>query len=106
MLSANEHYAPAYVGGLITGLQMELQNTTGSSITADSRNGIYYVYQGQKFQLLTCDGVTVLAYGKKIVSVQIPNGQTIPSTDIKLMVDTAGLNGITATAIVLWSVPE
>lgn len=103
-LSANEHYAPAYVGGLINGVQMELENTTGSSITAASRNGIYYVYQGQKFQLLSCDGVTVPAYGKKFVSVQIPNGQTVPSTDIKLMVDTAGLSGITATASILWSV--
>lgn len=103
-MSANEHYVPAYVGGLITGVQMELENITGSSITAASRNGVYYVYQGQKFQLLSCDGVTVPAYGKKIVNVTIPNGQTVPSTDIKLMVDTAGLAGITATVSILWSV--
>lgn len=103
-LSANEHYAPAYVGGLITGLQIVLENTTASSITAASRNGIYYVYQGQKFQLLNLDGVTVPAYEQKNVSVTIPNGQTVPSTDIKLMVDTAGLQGVTVTATILWSV--
>lgn len=103
-LSANEHYAPAYVGGLITGVQLELVNTTGSSITAASRNGVYYVYQGQKFQLLSCDGVTIPAYETRNVTVTIPNGQTVPSTDIKLMVDTAGLLGVTVTASIMWSV--
>ena len=104
-MSANEHYTPAYVGGIIRGVQVTLENTTGADITAAARNGVYYVYQGHKFQLLGCDGVTVPANGKKIVSVELRE-YAVPSSDVKLMVDTAGLMGITVTAEILWGVSD
>lgn len=102
-MSANEHYVPAFYGGTIRGVQISLENTTAKDVTAAARNGVYYVYQGDKFQLLGCDGITVPANGQKIVTVELRD-YTIPSTDVKLMVDTAGLAGVTATIQVLWSV--
>ena len=102
-MSANEHYVPAHVGGIIRGVQMQLVNETKSDIQCKARNGVYYVYQGQKYNLLSLDGVTVPAFDVKIVSVELREF-VVPSTDIKLMVDTAGLEGITATATVLWGV--
>lgn len=102
-MSANEHYVPAYVGGLIRGVQITFQNNTSSSITAAARNGVYYVYQGHKFQLLGCDSVVIPANGQKIVTVELRE-YAVPSTDVKLMVDTAGLEGVTATVEVFWSV--
>ena len=68
-MSANEFYVPAYVGGIIRGAQIVLENITGSNITAAARNGVYYVYQGHKFQLLGCDSVTIPA-GKGLDSGQ------------------------------------
>lgn len=102
-MSANEHYAPAFVGGWIRGVQITLQNTTAADITAAARNGVYYVYQGKKFQLLGCDSVTIPANGTKIVTVELRE-YAVPSTDVKLMVDTAGLAGVTATVEILWGV--
>lgn len=102
-MSANEHYVPAYVGGTIRGVQISLENTTANNITAAARNGIYYVYQGHKFQLLGCDSVVIPANGQKIVTVELRD-YTVPSTDVKLMVDTAGLVGVVATVQILWSV--
>ena len=102
-MSANEFYAPAYVGGIIRGVQISLENTTAADITAVARNGVYYVYQGNKFQLLGCDSVTIPANGQKIVTVELRE-YAVPSTDVKLMVDTAGLAGVTVTVQVLWGV--
>ena len=102
-MSANEHYVPAFVGGTIRGVQISLENTTEAAITAAARNGIYYVYQGHKFQLLGCDSVVIPANGQKIITVELRD-YTVPSTDVKLMVDTAGLDGVTVTVEVLWSV--
>lgn len=102
-MSANEFYAPAYVGGIIRGVQISLENTTGAAITAAARNGVYYVYQGHRFQLLGCDSVTIPANGQKIVTVELRE-YAVPSTDVKLMVDTAGLAGVTVTVEILWGV--
>ena len=102
-MTQNEFYVPAYVGGAIRGISVELVNGTASDINALPRNGVYYVYQGQKFPLLVLDGITVPANSQKIVSVEL-HDEAIPSTDIKLMVDTAGLKGITATVSILWGV--
>lgn len=102
-MSANEHYVPAYVGGLIRGVQMSLVNTTGAPVTCAARNGVYYVYQGHRFQLLGCDSVTIPANGQKIITVELRE-YAVPSSAIKLMVDTAGLVGVTATVEILWGV--
>lgn len=102
-MSANEFYAPAFVGGWIRGVQITLNNTTESDISATARNGVYYVYQGHKFQLLGCDSVTIPAGGQKIVTIELKE-YAVPSTDVKLMVDTAGLAGVTVTVQVLWGV--
>lgn len=102
-MSANEHYVPAYVGGIIRGVQISLENKTASDITAAARNGVYYVYQGHKFQLLGCDSVTIPANGQKIVTVELRE-YAVPNTDVQLMVDTAGLVGVTATVEILWGV--
>lgn len=102
-MSANEFYAPAFVGGTIRGVQISFENTTAADITATARNGVYYVYQGHKFQLLGCDSVTIPANGQKIVTVELRD-YTVPSNDVKLMVDTAGLADVIATVEILWSV--
>lgn len=102
-MTANEFYTTAFVGGKIRGVQIRAENTTGSSITAKSRNGVYYVYQGIKFQLLSLDGVTIAANDQYIKAVELYQ-EAIPSTDIKLMVDTAGLKGVTVTAAIMWEV--
>lgn len=103
MMTANEFYTSAYVGGKIRGVQIRAENATGSSISASSRNGVYYVYQGTKFQLLSLDGVTIPANDVKIIAKELHDA-AIPSTDIKLMIDTAGLKGVTVTAAIMWEV--
>lgn len=102
-MSANEHYVPAYVGGIIRGVQMSLVNSSGAPVTCAARNGVYYVYQGHKFQLLGCDSVTIPANGQKVITVELRE-YAVPSSDIKLMVDTAGLVGVVATVEILWGV--
>ena len=102
-MTANEFYTPSYVGGIIRGISVELVNKNSTDTTALSRNGVYYVYQGQKFPLMTLDGVTIPANSTKIVAVEL-HEETVPNTDIKLMVDTAGLEGVTATVSILWGV--
>lgn len=103
-MSANEHYVPAYIGGIIRGVQMTLvNNSAGYSKTCAARNGVYYVYQGHKFQLLGLDSVTIPAKGQKVVTVELRE-YAVPSSDIKLMVDTAGLDGVTVTVEILWGV--
>lgn len=102
-MTANEFYAPANVGGKIRGVQVTVENTTGNSITASSRNGVYYVYQGRKFQLLSLGGLTVAAYTTEYLSKELHDA-AIPSNDIKLMVDTGGIKGLTVTALIMWEV--
>lgn len=102
-MSANEFYAPAYVGGIIRGVQIVLENNGVNDITAKARNGVYYVYQGHKFQLLGCDSITIPAGAQKIVTVELRE-YTVPDTAVKLMVDTAGLAGVTVTVQILWGV--
>ena len=100
-MSANECYFPAMVGGMIHGVQAILQNTTGSSITPATRNGVYYVYQGNAFKLLDFD--TIGANSSINLSKELYD-QFIPNTDIKILVDTAGLAGVTVDVSIVWDV--
>ena len=55
-MTANKFYTPAFIGGKIKAVQISIQNTTGSDISPSYQNGIYYSYQGDDFQLLSCGG--------------------------------------------------
>lgn len=103
-MTQNEFYQPAFVGGVIRGVQVTLENYGANSVSCASRNGVYYVYNGEKFQLLSLDGVTVAVDTKELVSKELHDYTAIPSSDIKLMVDTAGLEGLRVTVQILWGV--
>lgn len=100
-MTANECYFPAQVGGIIRGVQAKLTNTTGSSITPADRNGVYYVYQGAAFKLLSFD--TIAANSSISLSKELYD-RLVPSTDVKLLVDTGGMAGVTVDVSFIWDV--
>ena len=104
-MTANRFYTPAYIGGKIIAVQMIVQNMSNSDITAESHNGIYYSYQGQDFQLLGCSGKEIEA-GKTIQITQQLFDAPVPSSDIKLMVDTGGLEDCIINCQILWGIEE
>lgn len=102
-MTANKVYYPSLIGGKISGVQLAVQNTTGSSITAKSTNGIYYTFDGRDYQLLNLDSVSIPANETVIVTKEILN-QPIPTSDIKIMIDTAGLAGCVVKVSIAWEV--
>ena len=102
-MTANKFYTPAFIGGRIQAVQLTVQNTTGSDITADYQNGIYYCYQGHDFELLSMENKTIPAGETVTVMAQLYN-VAVPSSDIILMVNTAGLAGCVVNALVFWGV--
>ena len=102
-MTANKVYYPGYIGGRILGVQLTIQNTTGSDITASSTNGVYYTFEGKDYQLLSLDGLTIPAGGTKIVNEEFRE-YLIPTSDIKIMIDSAGLAGCVLNSEILWGV--
>lgn len=102
-MTANKFYTPSFMGGRIQAVQLTVQNTTASDITASYRNGIYYCYQGNDFELLSLENSTIPAGETITVMAQLYN-VAVPSSDIVLMVDTAGLSGCVVTAQIFWGV--
>ena len=102
-MTANKFYTPAFVGGRIQAVQITVQNTTNDDITADYQNGIYYCYQGHDFILLSMENRTIPAGETVMVMAQLYN-VAVPSSDIVLMVNTAGLAGCVINASVFWGV--
>lgn len=102
-MSANKHYTPAFIGGKIQAVQLTIQNTTASDITADYLNGVYYCYQGNDFELLSLENSTIPAGETITVMAQLYN-VAVPSSDVVLMVNTAGLAGCVITAQIFWGV--
>lgn len=102
-MTANKFYTPAFIGGKIQAVQLTVQNTTEADITADFQNGIYYCYQGHDFELLSLENKVIPAGGTISVMAQLYN-VAVPSSDIILMVNTAGLAGCVINALVFWGV--
>ena len=102
-MTANKFYTPAFIGGKIQAVQLTVQNTTGEDMTADYQNGIYYCYQGNDFILLSMENKTIPAGGTVTIMAQLYN-VAVPSSDIVLMVNTAGLSGCVAVAQIFWGV--
>jgi hypothetical protein len=102
-MTANKFYTPAFVGGRIQAVQITVQNTTGSDITAKYQNGIYYCYQGHDFLLLSLENTTIPAGESISIMAQLYN-VAVPSSDIVLMVNTAGLTDCVINAQIFWGV--
>lgn len=102
-MSANKHYTPAFIGGKIQAVQLTVQNMTGADITADYRNGVYYCYQGHDFELLSLEHTVIPAGETVSIMTQLYN-VAVPSSDIVLMVDSAGLAGCIINAQIFWGV--
>ncbi len=102
-MTANKFYTPAFIGGKIQAVQLTVQNTTASDITADYRNGVYYCYQGHDFELLSLENKVIPA-GETITAMAQLYNVAVPSSDIILMVNTAGLAGCVISALVFWGV--
>lgn len=102
-MTANKFYTPAFIGGKIQAVQLTVQNTTASDITASFRNGIYYCYQGHDFELLSLENTTIPA-GETITAMAQLYNVAVPSSDIVIMVDTAGLAGCVISASIFWGV--
>lgn len=102
-MTANKVYYPAYIGGRILGVQLTIQNTTGSDITAASTNGVYYTFEGKDYQLLSLAGVTIPA-GVTIIINEEFREYLIPNADIKIMIDSGGLADCILKGQILWGV--
>ena len=100
-MTANKFYTPAFVGGRIQAVQLTISNGTDSDITADYQNGIYYCYQGHDFELLSLENKVIPAGETISIMAQLYN-VAVPSSDIILMVNTAGLDGCVINAQVFW----
>ena len=103
MLNTNKVYKPAYVGGKILAVQKKVENSSPVSVTALPQNGIYYVYKGEEYQLLSMAGVTILAGATEIVAKEV-YVELVPDQDVKLMFDTTDLAECVITPIVVWDV--
>jgi len=102
-MTANKIYYPSYYGGKIVGVQLVVQNTTGSDISCSSENGVYYTFDGRDYQILSLRGVTVPA-GETVIITEDKVQALTPTHDIKIMVDTAGLADCIANCQVTWEV--
>ena len=102
-MTANKFYTPSFMGGRIQAVQLTVQNTALSDKTASYRNGIYYCYQGNDFELLSLENNVIPAGETITIMAQLYN-VAVPSSDIVLMVDTAGLDGCIVTAQIFWGV--
>jgi len=102
-MTANKIYYPAFIGGEILGVQMDIQNTTGSDISAASVNGVYYCFDGRDYQLLSLKDITLPA-GLTTLTTDDKPLPLIPTTDVKIMVDTAGLDGCIVSVKITWGV--
>ena len=102
-MTANKFYTPAFIGGKIQAVQLTIQNTPASDITANYHNGIYYCYQGHDFELLSTENRTIPAGETVTIMAQLYN-VAVPTSDIILMVNTAGLAGCVISALVFWGV--
>ena len=100
-MTANKFYTPAFIGGKIQAVQLTVQNPTKSDITADYQNGIYYCYQGHDFELLSMENKVIPAGETVSIMAQLYN-VAVPSSDIILMVNTAGLADCIISAQVFW----
>lgn len=102
-MTANKVYVPAFIGGKIQGVQMTIQNANGSDVTCSSTNGVYYAFDGRDYQILSLENVTIPA-GGTIVKAEDKVQSLIPTTDIKIMVDTAGMVDCIVTVQITWGV--
>lgn len=102
-MTANKVYYPSFIGGRILGVQLTIQNTTAADITASSTNGVYYTFEGKDYQLLSLRGITIPA-GKTVVVNEEFREYMKPNADIKIMIDSAGLNGCVLNGQILWGV--
>jgi len=102
-MTANKVYYPAFIGGKILGVQMTIQNTNGSDVSCDPTNGIYYTFDGRDYQILSLNGVTIES-GSTMIKTEDKVQVLVPTSDVKIMVDTAGLEGCVATVEITWGV--
>ncbi len=102
-MTANKVYYPAFIGGEIIGVQMDIQNTTGSDINASSVNGVYYTFDGRDYQILSLRDL-VLPAGVTTIKVEDKVQALTPTSDIKIMVDTAGLTDCIISVKITWGV--
>ena len=102
-MTANKVYYPAFIGGAILGVQMDIQNTTGADISAASTNGVYYAFDGRDYQILTLRDLTLPA-GLTTIKTEDKVQALTPTSDVKIMVDTAGLDGCVVSVKITWGV--
>lgn len=102
-MTANKIYYPSFIGGQIVGVQMDIQNTTGSDITALSENGVYYIFDGREYQILSLRDLELPA-GIITIKTEDKVQAFTPNSDIKIMIDTAGLDGCVINVKITWGV--
>lgn len=102
-MTANKVYYPSLIGGRILGVQLNIQNTSGSTVNCSSSNGVYYTFDGRDYQLLSLDSVSITAGSVKIVSKEFRD-YLIPTSDIKIMIDTAGMVDCIVSCQIIWGV--
>lgn len=102
-MTANKVYYPSLIGGKILGCQLTIQNTSLSTVTAMSINGVYYTFDGRDYQILSLDGVSIASGETKIITADKVQALT-PTSDIKIMIDTGGLVGCIVTCQITWGV--
>lgn len=101
-MTSNKYYIPSFVGGKIKGLSMTINNRA-SDVTLTTSHGVYYVYQGREFPLMTGDNITLSGFSERTISREL-DPPFIPTEDIKLMISTGGLANCTIDVDIVWEV--
>ena len=102
-MTANKYYMTGYIGGRIKGCAMTIQNASLSSITMNAYQGIFYVFEGREYPLLTGAGQTIASGQTITISKEIVQ-EIIPSGDTKLMISTGDLTDCIVNCTLLWEV--
>ncbi len=102
-MTANKIYYPAYIGGTILGVQMDIQNLTGDEIACSSENGVYYTFDGRDYQILSLRDLSLPA-GVTTIKTEDKVQALAPTSDVKIMVDTAGLADCVISVKITWGV--
>ena len=102
-MTANKVYYPSLIGGYILGVQLTIQNTSASTVSCSALNGVYYTFDGRDYQLLSLDSVSIASGETEIVSKEFREYLN-PTSDIKIMIDTAGMAGCVVSCQIIWGV--
>ena len=98
-------YFTGYIGGRIKGAAMMIQNVSASSVTMNAYQGVFFVFEGREYPILTGAGQTISSGQTITISKEVLQ-EIIPSGDTKIMISTGDLTDCIVSVTLLWEVED